>query len=120
MPAVDASPRVWPVDDPPYPRSRPTRPATGSVAVAGAVVSWLRDALGLIAQPADAEALALSVPDNGGVAFVPAFNGLFAPHWRSDARGIIIGATGLRAWGARWATDGCPGWSVYARGPALT
>jgi glycerol kinase len=65
----------------------------GSVAIAGALVQWLRDNLGLIASSDDVEALARSVPDNGGVYFVPAFSGLFAPHWRSDARGIIAGLT---------------------------
>jgi glycerol kinase len=62
------------------------------VAVAGAVVSWLRDALRLVATASETEALAASVPDNGGLVFVPAFNGLFAPHWRSDARGVLVGA----------------------------
>jgi len=66
----------------------------GSVAVAGAVVTWLRDALGVIASSSDCEALAGSVPDAGGLVFVPAFNGLFAPHWRSDARGILAGLSG--------------------------
>jgi len=65
----------------------------GSVAMAGAVVSWLRDGLGLISSPDEVEALAASVPDNGGVVFVPAFSGLFAPWWRSDARGVIAGLT---------------------------
>ena len=63
----------------------------GSVAVAGAVISWRKDNLGILHSAKDAEALAASVPDNGGLAFVPAFNGLFAPHWRSDARGVLIG-----------------------------
>ena len=75
----------------------PGRPATycleGSVAVAGALVQWLRDNLGLIATSAEVETLARTVPDNGGVYFVPAFSGLFAPHWRSDARGLIAGLT---------------------------
>ncbi|MHB8529919.1 MAG: glycerol kinase GlpK [Caulobacteraceae bacterium] len=66
----------------------------GSVAVAGALVQWLRDNLGLFAAAADIEALAGSVADNGGCYFVPAFSGLFAPHWRSDARGVIAGLTG--------------------------
>lgn len=65
----------------------------GSIAIAGALVQWLRDNLGLIEQSEDVEALAATVPDNGGVYFVPAFSGLFAPHWRSDARGIIAGLT---------------------------
>ena len=65
----------------------------GSIAIAGALVQWLRDNLGLISNSDEVEALARSVPDNGGVYFVPAFSGLFAPHWRSDARGIIVGLT---------------------------
>jgi len=65
----------------------------GSIAITGALVQWLRDNLGLIERSEDVEALAATVPDNGGVYFVPAFSGLFAPHWRSDARGIIAGLT---------------------------
>ena len=65
----------------------------GSVAVTGAVVQWLRDNLGLISTPDEVESLAASVEDNGDVYFVPAFSGLFAPHWRSDARGVITGLT---------------------------
>jgi glycerol kinase len=65
----------------------------GSVAVAGALVQWLRDNLGLIHQSSDVEALAATVDDNGGIYFVPAFSGLFAPHWRPDARGAIVGMT---------------------------
>jgi glycerol kinase len=65
----------------------------GSIAVTGAAVQWLRDQLGLIDSAADVERLAASVPDNGGVYFVPAFSGLFAPHWRDDARGAIVGLT---------------------------
>jgi glycerol kinase len=65
----------------------------GSIAVTGAAVQWLRDQLGLIKDAAEVEELARSVPDNGGVYFVPAFSGLFAPHWRSDARGVIVGLT---------------------------
>lgn len=65
----------------------------GSVFVAGAVVQWLRDGLGIIRQSAEVEALACSVPDNGGVYFVPAFVGLGAPHWDSYARGAIVGLT---------------------------
>jgi glycerol kinase len=63
----------------------------GSVAVTGSAVQWLRDQLGVIATAGDVEALANTVPDNGGVYFVPAFSGLFAPYWRSDARGAIVG-----------------------------
>jgi glycerol kinase len=65
----------------------------GSIAVTGAAVQWLRDQLGLIDSAAAVEELARSVPDNGGVYFVPAFSGLFAPHWRDDARGAIVGLT---------------------------
>ena len=65
----------------------------GSVFIAGAVVQWLRDGLGLIRKSEDVEALAKSVPDNGGVYFVPAFVGLGAPHWDSYARGSIFGLT---------------------------
>lgn len=65
----------------------------GSIAVAGSLVQWLRDALGLIRTSPEVEALAASVPDNGGIYFVPAFSGLFAPYWRSDARGLIAGLT---------------------------
>jgi glycerol kinase len=65
----------------------------GSVFIAGAVVQWLRDGLGLIARSADVEALAASVPDAGGVYFVPAFTGLGAPHWDPYARGTIVGLT---------------------------
>lgn len=63
----------------------------GSIAIAGALVQWLRDNLKLIENSDAVEALAASVPDNGDVYFVPAFSGLFAPYWRSDARGTIIG-----------------------------
>ena len=57
----------------------------------GAAVQWLRDQLGIIASAAEIEPLAASVPDSGGLCFVPAFSGLFAPHWRADARGAIVG-----------------------------
>jgi glycerol kinase len=65
----------------------------GSIAVTGALVQWLRDNLRLIKSSAEVEALALSVPDNGDVYFVPAFSGLYAPYWRPDARGTIAGLT---------------------------
>jgi len=65
----------------------------GSVAIAGALVQWLRDGLGIIKTSAEVEALAASVPDNGDVYFVPAFSGLYAPYWRADARGVIAGLT---------------------------
>jgi glycerol kinase len=63
----------------------------GSIAVTGSAVQWLRDQLGIIASAAEIESLAASVPDSGGACFVPAFSGLFAPHWRADARGAIVG-----------------------------
>jgi len=66
----------------------------GSIAVAGSLVQWLRDNIGMIASAADIETLAATVEDNGGCYFVPAFSGLFAPYWRSDARGVIAGLTG--------------------------
>ena len=65
----------------------------GSVAIAGALVQWLRDNLGIIAKSPDVEALARTVNDNGGVYFVPAFSGLFAPYWKETARGVIAGLT---------------------------
>lgn len=65
----------------------------GSVAVAGALVQWLRDNLGIIDKSADVESLAAGVEDNGDVYLVPAFSGLFAPHWRPDARGVLVGLT---------------------------
>ena len=65
----------------------------GSVAVTGSAIQWLRDQLGIISNAAETENLASSVPDNGGVYFVPAFSGLFAPYWRTDARGVIVGLT---------------------------
>jgi glycerol kinase len=63
----------------------------GSIAVTGSAVQWLRDQLGIISGAAEVESLARRVPDTGGVYFVPAFSGLFAPYWRSDARGAIVG-----------------------------
>lgn len=65
----------------------------GSIAIAGALVQWLRDNLGLIQASPEVEALAKSVEDNGGIYFVPAFSGLYAPYWKSDARGVIVGMT---------------------------
>lgn len=65
----------------------------GSVAVAGSLVQWLRDNLGFFASSAEVEELAASVPDNGGAYLVPAFSGLYAPHWRPDARGVLAGLT---------------------------
>lgn len=65
----------------------------GSIAITGALVQWLRDNLGMISSSAEIEALANTVQDNGGVYFVPAFSGLFAPYWKSNARGVIVGLT---------------------------
>jgi glycerol kinase len=65
----------------------------GAIAITGALVQWLRDNLGMITTSAEVEALAETVDDNGGIYFVPAFSGLFAPYWRSDARGVIAGLT---------------------------
>ncbi|WP_353950371.1 glycerol kinase GlpK [Knoellia sp. S7-12] len=65
----------------------------GSIAVTGSLVQWVRDNLGLIGSAPEIEKLAMSVEDNGGCYFVPAFSGLFAPHWRSDARGALVGLT---------------------------
>jgi glycerol kinase len=80
----------------------------GSAFIAGAAVQWLRDGLGLIHQASDIETLAASVPDSGGVIFVPALTGLGAPHWRSEARGLISGITRgtTRAHLARAALEG--------------
>jgi glycerol kinase len=65
----------------------------GSIAITGALVQWFRDQLGLVSSAPEIETLAASVPDNGGVYIVPAFSGLYAPYWRSDARGVIVGLT---------------------------
>ncbi|UFH54547.1 glycerol kinase GlpK [Spirosoma sp. KNUC1025] len=65
----------------------------GSVAITGALVQWLRDNLGIIKKSTEIESLARSVEDNGGAYFVPAFSGLYAPHWKADARGVIAGLT---------------------------
>ncbi len=75
------------------PGTHATYALEGSVAVAGSLVQWLRDDLALIDTTDGIEALARSVPDSGDVVFVPAFSGLFAPHWRPDARGVIAGLT---------------------------
>ena len=75
-------------------RDKPAKYALeGSVAIGGAVVHWLRDNLGLITKASEIEDLASTVDDAAGVSFVPAFNGLFAPRWREDARGVIVGLT---------------------------
>ena len=72
---------------------KPTYVLEGSIAVTGALIQWLRDRLGLIKSAPEVEQLARTVEDNGGVYFVPAFSGLFAPYWRDDARGVIVGLT---------------------------
>jgi glycerol kinase len=72
----------------------PTYALEGSIAVTGALVQWFRDNITLIGSAPEIETLARTVEDNGGCYFVPAFSGLFAPHWRSDARGVITGLTG--------------------------
>jgi glycerol kinase len=73
--------------------AKPVYALEGSIAVAGALVQWLRDNLGLITSSGEVEALARTVPDNGGVTIVPAFSGLYAPHWNEAARGLIGGLT---------------------------
>jgi glycerol kinase len=73
--------------------AKPVYALEGSIAIAGALVQWLRDNLGIIQSSKEVEALAKSVPDNGDVYFVPAFSGLYAPRWREDARGVIAGLT---------------------------
>ncbi len=92
----------------------------GSVAVAGALIGWLRDNLGIIGDASEVEQLALSVPDSGDVVFVPAFSGLFAPHWRSDARGVIAGLTAYATRGniARAALESTA-YQVYDLGVAM-
>jgi glycerol kinase len=72
---------------------KPCYALEGSIAITGALVQWLRDNIGLIEKSADIEALARTVRDNGGVYFVPAFSGLYAPYWKDDARGVIAGLT---------------------------
>ncbi|AHC24381.1 MULTISPECIES: glycerol kinase GlpK [Mycobacteriaceae] len=71
--------------------AKPVYALEGSIAVTGSAVQWLRDQLGIISGAAQSESLARQVEDNGGVYFVPAFSGLFAPYWRSDARGAVVG-----------------------------
>jgi glycerol kinase len=92
----------------------------GSVAVAGSLIQWLRDQLGIIADASEVEALARSVPDAGDVVVVPAFSGLFAPHWRADARGVIAGLTryATRAHIARAALESVA-YQVYDLGEAM-
>ncbi|MBU2628151.1 MAG: glycerol kinase, partial [Proteobacteria bacterium] len=81
----------------------------GSIAIAGALVQWMRDNLGIIETASEIEALAKTVKDNGDVYFVPAFSGLFAPYWRSDARGVMAGLTRFANKGhiARAALEAC-------------
>ena len=92
----------------------------GSVAVAGSLIGWLRDNLGIIRDASEVEQLARSVPDSGDVVFVPAFSGLFAPHWRSDARGVIAGLTAYASRGniARAALESTA-YQVYDLGEAM-
>ncbi len=73
--------------------AKPRYALEGSIAVTGALVQWLRDNLGIIGAASEIEALARTVDDNGGAYFVPAFSGLFAPYWRPDARGALVGLT---------------------------
>jgi glycerol kinase len=73
--------------------ARPVYALEGSVAIAGALVQWLRDSLGIIDDASEVETLARSVDGSEGVVFVPAFSGLGAPYWRDDARGVIVGLT---------------------------
>ena len=72
---------------------KPVYALEGSIAITGALIQWLRDNLGMIQNSSDVEALAKTVDDNGGIFFVPAFSGLYAPYWKSDARGVIVGMT---------------------------
>jgi glycerol kinase len=74
-------------------KEKPVYALEGSVAITGALVQWVRDNLGLIERSDDIQALAQTVKDNGGVYFVPAFSGLYAPYWKDDARGVIVGLT---------------------------
>jgi glycerol kinase len=74
-------------------REKPVYALEGSIAITGALVQWLRDNLGLIEKSSDVETLAQTVDDNGGIYFVPAFSGLYAPYWKDSARGAILGMT---------------------------
>ena len=65
----------------------------GSIAITGALIQWLRDNLGIVQTSGEVETLAKTVPDNGGIYFVPAFSGLYAPYWKANARGAIVGMT---------------------------
>lgn len=75
------------------PNAKPIYALEGSVAVAGSAIKWLRDNLGIIQKASDMDVLASSVPDTGGAYFVPAFSGLFAPYWKDNARGVLVGIT---------------------------
>ena len=72
---------------------KPVYALEGSIAVTGSLIQWLRDNLGMIGSAPEVETLAAGVEDNGGVYFVPAFSGLFAPHWDAAARGVMVGMT---------------------------
>ncbi len=74
-------------------KGKPVYALEGSIAIAGALVQWLRDNLGLIESSAEIESLAKTATDSGGIYFVPAFSGLYAPYWKANARGIIVGLT---------------------------
>ncbi|HEX6502290.1 MAG TPA: glycerol kinase GlpK [Terriglobales bacterium] len=76
-----------------FDQQRPIYALEGSIAITGALVQWLRDNLGVINSSSEIESLAGSVADNGGVYFVPAFSGLYAPYWKDTARGVIVGLT---------------------------
>ena len=101
--------------------AKPVYALEGSIAVTGSAVQWLRDQLGIISGAAQSESLARQVDDNGGVYFVPAFSGLFAPYWRSDARGAIVGCRGSTptpTWPARpWSRSAIRAvmWSMRCR-----
>jgi glycerol kinase len=100
---------------------RPVYALEGSIAVTGALVQWLRDNLGIISSAPEINELAATVQDNGGCYFVPAFSGLFAPYWRTDARGVIAGLTGYVTKGhlARAALE-ATGWQVKDVADAMT
>ncbi|MFO7965062.1 MAG: glycerol kinase GlpK [Desulfobacterales bacterium] len=88
---------------------RPVYCLEGSIAVAGALIQWLRDNLGIISTAKEVEQVARGVDDSGDIYIVPAFSGLFAPYWRSDARGVVVGLTGYitKAHIARAALEAC-------------
>ena len=90
---VDLYPKGWEMPEVKFGEAPAVYALEGSIAITGALVQWLRDNLGLIRSSAEVEDLAKTVEDSGGIYFVPAFSGLFAPYWRSDARGVIVGLT---------------------------